>query len=319
MTYPRRHLVPPDTTGIYHCVSRCVRRAWLCGEDTYTGKSFEHRRAWVEERLFELAEIFSVSLLGYAVMSNHLHVVIRVDAQAAERWSADEVALRWTRLFGGTTDPQRQSLRQQMLVADPDRLSTCRSRLRSLSWFMQCLSGPIARRANREDEVTGRFWEGRYKCQALLDDAAVLAAMAYVDLNPIRAGMTRRLDRSRHTSIAKRMKEAKRNPASLTAPMSPLAGQPAPHMFALTTAAYIALVDWTGRKIRSDKTGAIPKDAPMALTQLNLEGDAWVRQVRGVGSGYWRAIGQVEQLLSKAAAMGQRWLKGLAFAASMTT
>jgi REP element-mobilizing transposase RayT len=289
----------------------------LCGKDPYTGESFEHRRAWVEERLFELAGIFSVSLLGYAVMSNHLHVVLRVDADAAEHWSDKEVAARWTQLFGNTVDPQHQLLRQQVLVADPERLATCRSRLRSLSWFMRSLSGPIARRANQEDDVTGRFWDGRFKCQALLDDAAVLAAMAYVDLNPIRAGMTRRLDCSHHTSIARRLKDARRIPAVLSAPLTPMAGQPAPHALPLTTAEYITLVDWTGRQMRPDGKGAIPTSAPSALSQLNIETDAWVRQVRGVGSGYWRAVGRVEQLLAKAASMGQRWLKGISYAMAL--
>jgi REP element-mobilizing transposase RayT len=318
VTYPRRHLVPPDTTGTFHCVARCVRRAWLCGEDPYTGESFEHRRAWVEERLFELAGIFSVSLLGYAVMSNHLHLVIRVDADAADQWTDDEVAARWTQLFGGSADPQHRSLRMQVLAADPERVAVCRSRLRSLSWFMQCLSGPIARRANREDEVTGRFWEGRFKCQALLDDAAVLAAMAYVDLNPIRAGMTRRLDRSRHTSIARRLRESAQDRSMLSAPLQAMAGLPAQHALPLSVAEYITLVDWTGRQWRPDKRGAIPKNAPSALSQLNVEPDAWMRHVRGVGSGYWRAVGPVEQLLAKAAAMGQCWLKGLSYAMALT-
>ena len=314
VTYPRRHLVPADTTGTYHCVARCVRRAWLCGEDPYTGESFEHRRAWVEERLFELAEIFSVAVLGYAVMSNHLHVVIRVNAEAADTWTREEVASRWTRLFGASADPRLQAIREQVLAADPERLATCRSRLRSLSWFMQCLSGPIARRANREDEVTGRFWEGRFKCQALLDDGAVLAAMAYVDLNPIRAGMTRRLDHSRHTSIARRMRDAKETPALLSAAMKPIAGLAAPHALPLSTSEYIALVDWTGRQLRPGKKGAIPKKAPPAVSALNAEPAHWLHQVRGVGSGYWRAVGLVEHLLAKAAAMGQRWLKGVGYA-----
>jgi REP element-mobilizing transposase RayT len=319
MTYPRRQLVPPDTTGTYHCIARCVRRAWLCGEDPYTGESFEHRRAWVEERLFELARIFSVSLLSYAVMSNHVHVVIRVDAEAADLWTDEEVAVRWTQLLGGASDQRHRALRQQVLAADPKRLAICRSRLRSLSWFMRCLSGPIARRANREDEVTGRFWEGRFKCQALLDDAAVLAAMAYVDLNPIRAGMTHKLDRSRHTSIARRLKESKRDRSSLSDQLQAMAGLPAPHVLPLSAAEYIALVDWTGSQFQSNKKCVIQKCAPSALSRLDLKSDAWVRHVRGVGSGYWRAIGAADQLLAKAAAMGQRWLKGLSYALALTT
>jgi len=64
MTYARSLRIPPGLPGNFHCVSRCVRRAFLCGEDRLTGKSFEHRRQWVEDRLHELASIFGVSIWG---------------------------------------------------------------------------------------------------------------------------------------------------------------------------------------------------------------------------------------------------------------
>ena len=66
MTYARSILVPPGSPGTYHCVSRCVRRAWLCGEDRESGRSYEHRRQWVEDRIGELTEIFAVAIWGYA-------------------------------------------------------------------------------------------------------------------------------------------------------------------------------------------------------------------------------------------------------------
>lgn len=67
MTYARSILVPPGSPGTYHCVSRCVRRAWLCGDGRDSGRSFEHRRQWVEDRIGELAEIFAIAVWGYAV------------------------------------------------------------------------------------------------------------------------------------------------------------------------------------------------------------------------------------------------------------
>ncbi|QAU24532.1 hypothetical protein EO087_11495 [Dyella sp. M7H15-1] len=78
MTYPRHHIVNPQAAGFFHCVSRCVRRAFLCGEDAYSGRSYEHRKAWVEERWMALAECFAVGLYAYAVMSNHVHVVLHM-------------------------------------------------------------------------------------------------------------------------------------------------------------------------------------------------------------------------------------------------
>ena len=99
MRYPRHQLVDPASPGFFHCVSRCVRRAFLCGSDAYTGRSYEHRKVWVEERLLTLAEYFAVGLYAYAVMSNHVHIVLHVDPQVAQGWSNGEVATRWVRLF----------------------------------------------------------------------------------------------------------------------------------------------------------------------------------------------------------------------------
>lgn len=314
MGYPRSSLVPPDTTGVYHCVSRCVRRAWLCGEDPLTGRSFEHRRAWVEERLIEICGYFAVSLLAYAVMSNHVHVVLRVDAEVVDSWSDEEVAERWARLFGRADEtPEQRALRIAAMIEDAQRMATLRSRLRSLAWFMRCLAEPIARRANGEDEVTGRFWEGRYKCQALLDDAAVAAAMCYVDLNPIRAGIAEELADSEHTSIATRLERAKRDRGDLTCPLAPVAGI-GRFVMSMCAADYIDLVDWTGRQVRPDKKGAITPGVPTALSRLQVQPAAWESHVQAIRGGYWRAIGRVDQLLAKAVSMGQRWLKGKATA-----
>ena len=141
MTYARSQLVDDATPGFYHCISRCVRRSFLCGEDHYSGRNYEHRKAWVEARLFHLAECFSVSLYAYAVMSNHLHVVLRVDPVTAAGWSAEEVAKRWMRAFprkADAEDPQRmENQRLMTLMADPERIGELRYRLGSLSWFMR--------------------------------------------------------------------------------------------------------------------------------------------------------------------------------------
>lgn len=181
MAIPRSHLIPPGSEGRYHCIQRCVRRAFLCGVDRYTGRSFEHRKGWIEERLHRLSECFAIAIHAYAIMSNHLHIVIQVIPELIETWSDGDIAARWLRLFPSANDDDIDLKRKRML-ADPARLSVIRSRLSNLSWFMRCLAEPIARRANREDDCKGRFWEGRYKCQVLCDERALLAAMAYVDL-----------------------------------------------------------------------------------------------------------------------------------------
>jgi REP element-mobilizing transposase RayT len=315
MTYPRLQTVDPGTPGFFHCISRCVRRAFLCGEDVYSGRSYEHRKAWVEERLLTLAECFAVGLYAYAVMSNHVHIVLHVNPQVAEAWSDEEVAESWVRLFPVRVDEViDEDLCQEKgrrLQGDPERLAELRSRLGSLSWFMRCLNEPIARQANREDDCTGRFWEGRFKCQALLDEQAVLSCMAYVDLNPIRAGIASDLAASEHTSICQRLQHTKTRLASLHARLRPMAGAPPAHLLSLRTIDYLELVDWSGRIMREGKRGAIYVDAPPVLAQLGWRERHWHSQVMGIESRYWRAVGTAESLMAKARALGQRWLKGV--------
>lgn len=101
MSYPRHVLVPPDAPGIYHCGSRCVRRAFLCGEDPVSGQSFEHRKQWIEDRILDLAKLFAVAIHAYAVMSNHFHVVLEVDPTVSATWSDAEVSRRWLALSKG--------------------------------------------------------------------------------------------------------------------------------------------------------------------------------------------------------------------------
>jgi REP element-mobilizing transposase RayT len=310
MATARSVFVSDNTSGAYHCVSRCVRRAWLCGVDPYSGMDYSYRKVYVEQRLQEVAACFAVGIYGYAVMSNHLHVVVHVDVDAAQHWSEEEVARRWCQLFHRRE--QDDELRIERLLKQTQRIAILRQRLCSLSWLMRCINEPIARIANNEDNCTGRFWEGRFKCQVLADERAVLAAMAYVDLNPIRAGITMRLDHSHHTSIQQRVLRCRADESKARQKLKPLLGV-APAL-SLKQGQYIELVQWTGQQVRPDKKGSIPKTAPAALIKIGYAAKHWPTQVKAVGSGYWRMIGSAEQLIEKAEAIGQRWLKGIGMA-----
>jgi REP element-mobilizing transposase RayT len=209
--YPRHEIVPSDQVGIYHCIARCVRRAFLCGIDPVSGRDYEYRKGWIRDRLEQLAAIFAIEICGYAVMSNHIHLVLRVRPDLVQDWSPEELAHRWLRLFPprdpGTREPiDPAECDLNRILSDPARLAVIRERLASLSWFMRSLSEPIARRADREDRCTGRFWEGRFKSQALVDEAAVLACSVYVDLNPIRAGVAHVPEQSEYTSAFDRIR-----------------------------------------------------------------------------------------------------------------
>src|SRR5690625_944959 len=160
MTYPRSQLVSDKEPGFFHCVSRCVRRAFLCGRDEVTGMDFEHRRQWIEDRIFKLAESFLVSVYAYAVMSNHFHVVLSSDPRAPWQWSDREVAERWLAVFSGSIsnrdDPACVERATLALLGNTERLDVIHQRLGSISWFMRALHESIARLANRVDRCIGK-------------------------------------------------------------------------------------------------------------------------------------------------------------------
>ncbi|MCG7982455.1 MAG: transposase, partial [Candidatus Thiodiazotropha lotti] len=210
MTRARKTLVSLESTPFYHCISRCVRRAWLCGEDPYTGQNFEHRRQWVLDRLRQLSDIFAIDICAYAIMSNHYHVVLHVDRERANSWSEQQVITLWSHLYKGHMLADRylagESMNSAERVALSDLIEEWRLRLYDISWFMRCLNEHLAHKANEEDCCKGRFFEGRFKSQALLDEGALLTCMSYVDLNPIRASMAKTPEESNFTSIQERIK-----------------------------------------------------------------------------------------------------------------
>lgn len=312
MTTARSSLIAPGSPGTFHCVQRCVRRAFLCGLDRYTGQSFEHRKPWVEQRVLLLSQCFAVSLHAYAVMSNHLHLVIQFDPAWQAHWSDADVASRWVRLFPPREDSQAaRDDKCGRLLQQPERLAVLRARLANLSWFMKCLAEPIARAANAEDSCKGRFWEGRFKAQVLCDERALLAAMAYVDLNPIRAGLADSLAASSHTSIEHRLHAL--DPDELDCPLRPIAGVAIPGL-PLSLRAYVGLVEWTGKQVRPDKRGQLSQQAPSVLARYEADPGRWAVRVKAMGSGYWRIVGEAADLVEAATRMKQRWIKGIGLA-----
>ena len=209
MATPRHKLVDPERPCAYHLASRCVRRAWLCGRDKRTGRDYSHRKRWLVERLLLLARCFAVEVYAYAVMSNHFHVVVYYDPKACVAWSDEEVARRWLEAFPPKTQGEAEAQKAQarsLLLGDPARLARARLTLGSLSDFMKHLKQPVARRANTEDGCDGHFFEQRFYSGALLGEEAILAAMAYVDLNPVRAKLARQIEHCRNASIRARLR-----------------------------------------------------------------------------------------------------------------
>jgi REP element-mobilizing transposase RayT len=297
MTRPRKALISLADTPYYHITSRCVRRAFLCGVDHYSGQSYEHRRQWVVDRIRLLSSIFAIDVCAYAVMSNHYHLALKVCPEQLEDPSEDDIMDRWCALFKGPLLIQNyrsgEDLKPFERLAVSDIVNVWRSRLSSISWFMRCLNQPIAHQANREDKCTGKFWESRFTSQALKTEEALLSCMAYVDLNPVRAGMANTPETSSHTSIRERIKpefdlqhaiEGQTECGDLLdfrTPLKPLlpfenqlVNEPQTGIL-FNFEEYLALVDWTGRIIRSDKRGHIDNSLPPILARLQITADQW--------------------------------------------
>ncbi len=326
MTLARSEQIDLNATPYYHVMNRCVRRSFLCGFDELTQRDYSHRKAWIVDRLKYLVDIFAIKICAYAIMSNHYHVVLYVEEKQAEAWPEEEIVHRWSAIFPKDAK-ENKHLRQ--------KIQLWKERLTSISWFMRCLNEKIARDVNEEDDTAGRFWEGRFKSQALLDEGALLSAMVYVDLNPVRAGITKTPEESEFTSIyeriqhiskqlkinkSKSIKQFKRERAdvynSLSQPKSlvPFANISNHHSHAIDfkLVDYLELVDYTGRVIRDDKeAGSIPEHLEPILTRLQFKPTNWISLVKNLAKSFSHAVGS-EILLLNFRKDSKRSLKGMA-------
>lgn len=321
MPIARKYQINLEATAYYHCVSRCVRRAYLCGKDNHTGNNYEHRRRWIESRLLSLSSAFAINICAYAIMSNHYHVVCHIDQDKALRWNQDEVIARWQQCH-----KHMPALVNLYLAGEPlsemqvrslaDIVEKWRTRLYCLSEFMKTLNSEIAKLANQEDQCSGHFWEGRFKSQALLDEKALAAAMAYVDLNPVRANIADSPEHSDHTSVKHRiqcLKTAQSQPPSL----HPFTGNPTNHLiegipFKLLD--YLALVDWTARQYHQHKA-SIDNAKPPILSRLGINTQEWLKLTSTLEKRDSQLIGTRDAISAALAPLNRKRIRGQVLAA----
>ena len=338
MCKARKTLINLENTEFYHCTSRCVRRAFLCGYDKASHSNFDHRRQWILDRLKLLAENFTIGICAYAIMENHWHAVLKVNQNQMVSLTENEVLTRWTNIYkkerklveqyiaGQASEEVTKYLQEKALI--------WRERLTSISWFMRTLNHNIACRANKEDGCKGHFWESRFDSQALMDDAARLASMAYVDLNPVRAGMSQTLIDSEFTSIQERIqafskaqevlendepeneaqqkKEEKNEEVQYYQPASLMAfGPNDSENICFTLLDYLELVDWTGRIIREDKRGYIKDEVPTLVEQLELDEKRWLQWTQYFDEKFAGFAAKMNMLYLCADKLGQSHCKGV--------
>jgi REP element-mobilizing transposase RayT len=319
MPTPRSQQVSLSDTPYYHCISRCVRRTFLCGADSTTHKDYSHRKQWIEDRLSLLSKTFAIEVCAYAIMSNHCHTVLKINGSLAQSWSDETVMQHWKQLFSIPVLVERYVNGECDSEAQQDKaretINSIRYRLMDISWFMRCLNEYIARKANAEDRCSGRFWEGRFKSQALLDEQAILSCMVYVDLNPIRAEMCQTLESSEYTSVKQRIEQLTSSESSNTTTSIKLAPFTSSSLkddgIAFSLRDYLELADWTGRIVREDKKGYIEPDTPGILQKLQVDEQTWMETVQSFSKGFYSYVGPEEQLKSLCQSQKKHWVQGI--------
>ena len=320
---PRNKIINPKEPGIFHCWSRCVRRAFLCGKDRYSRKDYEYRRNWIEERLEHLARWFAIDIAFFAILQNHFHLVLRTLPQLVVKWSNKQVVKRSCQIFPtkfkemGVKDGVPTGEQVRKFAANRKLVNELRSRLSDPSWFLRQLKQNIAARANAEEGKSGHFFEGRFRCKAVTDEMGILICGVYVDLNQIRAGEAGSVKESRRTSAYRRLqgllarRQKKRGAAAWDGFLCPLQargdGQAAGYakagtrdgqrasdrgLLEMSLEDYLQVLDWVGRQTRRDKRGRIAAQAPPILDQVGLDGEKLLTFVEDFEDLFRHAVGR---------------------------
>jgi REP element-mobilizing transposase RayT len=310
-------------TSYYHCMSRCVRRAFLCGYDKLTGSNFEHRREWFEKRLKKLSTAFSIDVCAYAIMHNHNHLVLHVDTERAKTWSNIEVIRRWHSIHPNKTitamflDPIKRDTLSPIQLSTVQKIANIyRERLTNISYFMKALNQYIALRANREDCCSGRFWESRFKSQALLDERAILSCMIYVDLNPIRAGVATTLENSHYTSIKRRLNSIKtgKQPSELRCLKTPFNNNV--NSINIKLSCYIELLRQTAARLKNNHNNSTQnlKIESNLLRQFGIQEKNWLILSSHIEEEFSYVVGSVVCMEKYKKKVNQKKLKGISTA-----
>ena len=346
----RSDVFTPEEIAVVHVTNRTTRRCFLFGDDPLSGKNFDHRKVWVEDRLILLASQFGIDLLCYTVLSNHFHLILRSRPDVVSTWDDTEVARRWLTLcpvqkdeFGRAIEPTEADL--NTIRNNKQKLTQVRRRLSDISWWTRLFCQNIAQRANLEEQETGKFFQARFKATRLLDETSILACAAYVDLNPIRAALAETLEGSQFTSIQKRLLDLQapacgsvevseqQTAASFLSPVDLneigdcIGSCPHSHghrcsdkgFLSMTAAAYAELLDWTARQIRGDKRGSTPTGLAPIFDRLGIHKDTWIELVREFGRLFYVVAGQPHQIDTHQSPNGSRRFRTRAAARDLLT
>ena len=297
MTIARNKFFHPLNQGIYHVTSKTVRGQKLLGYDPLTQQDYSHRRDVVVARILELAKWFAIDLISFAVMINHLHLILRNLPRLAQKLSKYDVIYRAAHIFPekfrrlGVRLANIDEERIRELAKDEKLVKKMRKRLSDISWFMRQLKQGLSRQFNAEDDVKGAFWASRFFSREVKDNPSLLTTLGYVDLNETRALDSFLPEDSLHSGIGYRIAAMKARESGVALAKSPIDAQLIPIHSAgdgetrfkaywratqaglfesMTLTSYLQLLDTLGRRKRKDKVGSIPSHLSPILERIGI-------------------------------------------------
>lgn len=333
MRKKRTEIANPLYSNTFHITNRCVRKEFLLGDDKSMRGKVRKRRQVVLRRVEALAAAYSIDVLRVSFMENHVHLELRNRPDLVELMSDVEVARRYLMIYPGycqatadarKTNPDKPTEEDvQKLAADKKKIKEYRSVLSSISRFMQSLNFYTSKYFNLVDDISGAFWESRYKLKLLLDDLSILLCALYIDLNPIRAGMHFQIEDSEFTSAFYQLCadvilsgdpefDPSKLPNAFLTPVtispneadrmrSSLSNRSSDFGFTeMTSKEYLMVLDLMGRIITKKGTGGIPDSVPPIFERLNLNWDSVVQLVNAYEELFCFFVGTRESLDAKA-------------------
>ncbi len=312
-----------SVSGFFHCTNRSVRRTVLCNKNDVNNNHYFHYKDWIEKKILELSNSFSVSLYAYAVMDSHYHIVLQLNSQSAIDWTEEQVAENWLRAFPGQLDDpnyaKQRILKKLAILTNKDKLQLYRQRLGSVSWFLKCINESVENRNREENQVNWDLPGQESSYSPLLDTVSIISCMTYVDLNPVREKITEKIHTSSHTSIKKRISSIKQKypiavQAYLDGSVQALTNKKYATPLSISLQNYIELVDWTGSLINKVNTIPTQDNINEFLCTHNLLEKKWFNRTMGFSNHYCELVGIIEQLISKLRQLKIKCQKGISAA-----
>ena len=332
--YPRSEIIKQDRVGVYHVTTRCVQQMFLLGEDYLTGRDFSYRKEWIITWLKSLADVFLIDVCAFSLLDNHVHLILRNRPDLLASLSDTEVAERLARLYSGDRrlidlpTHSKQDVLDGFLYNDK-LLARKKSDLADISVFMKVWEEAVSRRANQEMKKTGHFWQGRFSSQVLEDDAAMLACCAYVDLNPLRAGIVDLPEMSEFTSLRIRLPDTITNIGeSYSSPISKT-GMPSENWLApifsdegtlaersnfslrMTTSEYFQVIDDYSRRSHRGKVSSIDNSVQSILERLGIRPTMWQSGITNFGRWFRRVVGSPDSIQEHNRLNNWKWSRGI--------